>query len=213
MARKLLRSCIALALAIAVAVLPACSDDVADDTATVVHVYSPVTGNVARVYAPAGSRVDAGDLLATIESPDIVAASANVDAAVAALRVAEVDLARQRELHRLEASSQRDVEAADNAYRSAKAELERARALAALVPRGETFALRAPVAGEVLVANAAVGMAVEGQYSGANPIELFAIGERAVTEPPIGKALALVAILAFLVVLRALRRRVDVESL
>jgi multidrug efflux pump subunit AcrA (membrane-fusion protein) len=145
----------------------------------VVNVFSPVSGRVARVRVRPGDHVDRNDALAEIESPDIGAATSELVKAKAEVLAAERDLARQQELHRLECSSQRDVEAATEAYRTAKAELERAHAKAALLHLGgavgDVYILRAHVTGRLASVDAFPGMEVAGQYSGAVAPSLFAI--------------------------------------
>src|SRR5262252_6709989 len=53
------------------------------DDQRVAHVFSPVSGKVARVFVQLGSHVKKGDPLATIESPEIGAATSDVSKAKA----------------------------------------------------------------------------------------------------------------------------------
>jgi cobalt-zinc-cadmium efflux system membrane fusion protein len=146
----------------------------------VFHVFSPVTGKATRVLVQLGSQVKKGDVLATIESPDIGNATSDVGKAAAALQAAEVDFERQKELRKLNANSQKDYENAASTYRNAKAELERAQQKAALFHRGDvtgqTYTLRADGDGEVFMKAVSTGMEVGGAYTGAAPMELFTIG-------------------------------------
>jgi cobalt-zinc-cadmium efflux system membrane fusion protein len=154
---------------------------VAFDDSKVLHVFSPVTGKATSVNAQLGSHVKKRDILVTIESPDIGRATSDVGKALAALKAAEVDLERQKELRRLNANSQKDLENAENTYRNAKAELERAQQLAGLLGRGDivgnTYTLRAGLDGEVFFKNVSTGAEVSGQYGGTNPQEIFTIGD------------------------------------
>ncbi len=119
------------------------------------RVFSPVTGRVARIVAQVGQTVKAGDPLLTIQPPGADDASTSeVHKAQANLIAAERDLKRQKELNELDHGTVADLEASDDAYRRAKARLERARARA--VPRGPLFSTRdgytlpAPTDGEVV---------------------------------------------------------------
>lgn len=154
---------------------------VAFDDSKVLHVFSPVTGKATRVIAQLGTHVKKGEVMVTIESPDVGRATSDVGKALAALKAAEVDLERQKELRRLNANSQKDLENAENTYRNAKAELERAQKLASLLGRGDivgnTYTLRAEIDGEVFDKHVSTGAEVSGQYGGTNPQEIFTIGD------------------------------------
>jgi len=147
------------------------------------HVFSPVTGRVATILAEYGQRVKKGQALAVIESPDIGSAVSDTHKAGADLIAAQHDLRRKKDLFDQHAASQADVEASEDAYRSAKAELERARQKQMLLHVGnvdavtQTYTLTSPVEGEVLLRNINPGIEVQGQYSGGATQELFTIGE------------------------------------
>lgn len=147
------------------------------------HVFSPVSGRVVKIIAELGARVKKGDALAIIESPDIGSAVSDVHKAEANLIAAEHDLTRKRDLLEQRAASEAEVEAAEDTFRSAKAELERARQKQYLLHVGnadsvtQTYALTSPVDGEVLMRNINPGAEVQGQYSGGSNQELFTIGE------------------------------------
>jgi cobalt-zinc-cadmium efflux system membrane fusion protein len=147
------------------------------------HVFSPVTGRVAKITAELGQRVHKGDPLAVLESPDIGQAVSDVHKAQADLIAAEHDLRRKKELLAQRAAASADVEASEDAARTARAELERARQKQFLLRVGnidtvtQTYTLPAPVDGEVLARNINPGIEVQGQYSGGANQELFTIGE------------------------------------
>jgi cobalt-zinc-cadmium efflux system membrane fusion protein len=146
------------------------------------HVFSPVTGRVINIAAQLGARVKKGEGLATIESPDIGSAVSDVHKAMADLISAEHALRRKRELYEQKAASAADVEQAEDAYRNAKAELERARQKQFLLHVGNVdsvtqgYTVTSPIDGEVLLRNINPGIEVQGQYSGGSQ-ELFTIGE------------------------------------
>ena len=156
------------------------SGKIAYDDQKVFHVFSPVSGKVAKVFVQLGSHVKKGDPLATIESPDIGAATADVSKAKADLFAAEHEYDRQKELLDMHAASQKDFDAASSTYRQAKAELERAQQKAALFQRGDvigqSFTLRSDIDGEVFMKAVSPGMQIAGQQSG-NSAELFTVGQ------------------------------------
>ena len=156
------------------------SGKIAYDDQKVFHVFSPVSGKVSKVFVQLGTHVKKGDPLATIESPDIGVATADVSKAKADLTTAEHEYARQQELLEIHAASQKDYDAAGNAYRQAKAELERAQQKAALFRRGDavgqSFTIRSDIEGEVFMKAVSPGMQIAGQYGG-NSAELFTVGQ------------------------------------
>jgi len=147
------------------------------------HVLSPVTGRVVRIVAAMGQRVRAGDPLAIIESPDIGSAVSDVHKAEADVLTAAHDLRRKKDLYSQKAGPQADVEAANDAYRKANAELERAKEKEKLLRLGnadvvtQRFTLTSPIDGEILYRNVNPGVEVTGMYSGGANVELFTIGE------------------------------------
>ncbi|RYF06805.1 MAG: efflux RND transporter periplasmic adaptor subunit, partial [Deltaproteobacteria bacterium] len=153
------------------------------DDLEVSHVYTPVTGRVSKVNVDLGARVSKGDLLATLESPDLGQISADFDKARADLVAAEHDYIRRKSLYESHAIAHRDYESAQNAYGRAKAEYDRAGSKAKLLHGpgdrsgavSQTYELRASIDGEIIARNLNPGAGVQGQYSGASP-ELFTIG-------------------------------------
>ena len=147
------------------------------------HVFSPVTGRVVKISAQLGQHVKKGDALAVIESPDIGNAVSDVHKAEADLIAAEHDYKRKKDLFEQKAGSAADLETAEDNWRRAKAELERARQKAYLLRAGnvdsvtQSYTLSSPIDGEVLLRNINPGIEVQGQYSGGATQELFTIGE------------------------------------
>jgi cobalt-zinc-cadmium efflux system membrane fusion protein len=159
------------------------SGRVALDDVRAGHVFSPVTGRVVRISAQLGQHVRKGDPLATIESPDIGSAVSDVHKAQADLVAAQHDYERKKDLFELHAASAADSEAAEDNYRKAKAEVERAHQKAVLLRTGnadsvtQSYTLASPIDGEVLMRNINPGVEVQGQYSGGTTSELFTIGD------------------------------------
>jgi len=147
------------------------------------HVFAPVSGRIVKIDAELGARVKKGDPLASIESPDIGSAVSDVHKAEASLIAAQHDLQRKKDLFEQRASSEADVETAEDTYRTAKAEIQRARQKQFLLHIGnvdavtQMYTLTSPVDGEVLMRNINPGIEVQGQYSGGATQELFTIGE------------------------------------
>jgi cobalt-zinc-cadmium efflux system membrane fusion protein len=154
------------------------------DDLKVTHVYSPVTGRVTRVLADPGQRVKKGAPLCAIASPDVGTAFSDVAKANADLQAAQHEYERQKDLFESHAGSRKDYETAEDSYRKAKAEYDRASQKAKLLRSGsvdtvtQEYTLRAPIDGEIIMRNVNPGVEVQGQYSGAgNPVELYTIGE------------------------------------
>jgi cobalt-zinc-cadmium efflux system membrane fusion protein len=153
------------------------------DDLRVSHVFSPVTGRVVKIDAQLGERVKMGAALATIDSPDVGVASADLDKARADLSAAEHEYHRQKELFDSQIAAQKELEAAEDNFLKAKAESERATQKARMFRTGsidkvtQNYVLRSLIDGEVVARNINPGVEVQGQYSGGNGVELFTIGE------------------------------------
>ncbi len=147
------------------------------------HVYSPVSGRIVKIEAQVGQRVAKGDVLATIESPDLGIAAADLGKAAADFDAADHDYRRQKELAAIHAAAQRNYEEAEDNFKRAQAELQRAREKAKLLradgkdAANGTYELRALIDGEVVARNVNPGMEVQGQYSGGTAVELFTVGD------------------------------------
>jgi len=153
------------------------------DDMRVTHVFSPVSGRITQLLAAPGQHVAKGAPLAIVLSPDLGSAFSDELKANADLVAAEHEVRRQREMYALKASSERDLEGAQDNYGKAKAEYERAAQKARLLRRGavdavsQEYVLRSPIEGDVIARQANPGLEVQGQYSGAsNTVELFTIG-------------------------------------
>jgi cobalt-zinc-cadmium efflux system membrane fusion protein len=153
------------------------------DDRLVSHVFSPVNGRVTRLLADPGQRVKSGQTLALIDSPDLGQALSDLRKAEAALKPAEREFTRQKELYEAHAGALRDLEAAEAAFRTAQAERDRCRErVESLHAPGEPgvsqgFRLQSPLAGEVISRTANPGVEVQGQYGGGTALELFTVGE------------------------------------
>ncbi|HZZ84314.1 MAG TPA: efflux RND transporter periplasmic adaptor subunit [Anaeromyxobacteraceae bacterium] len=154
------------------------------DDRRVAHVFSPVTGRVTRVLAPLGARVRKGQPLLALASPDVGQALSDLAKAEADRVAAEHERKRQQELVAAHAGAVKDLEAAEGAFKKARAEEERARARTRLLSAGDLdrvtqeYLLRSPIDGTVVARAVNPGLEVQGQWSGAqNAPELFTVGE------------------------------------
>ena len=140
------------------------------------RVLSPVQGRVTGVLVRLGDRVEQGQPVVTLESPDAEAAvaaflqaQATERQARATLEKAEADLARATDLYQVRAVAEKDLLSAQNDAAQARLGLESAtaarqqaaRKLELLGLRSDAFRqaalVRAPISGKVLEINVAPG--------------------------------------------------------
>jgi cobalt-zinc-cadmium efflux system membrane fusion protein len=158
------------------------SGHVAFDDEIVAHVTSPVAGRITRVLARLGQRVAKGAPLAAITSPELARVVPDKLKAEADLAAAEGENQRQRQLFDAHEGMADRLEAARAALALARAEVERARANAALVKSlaademTGSFTLVAPIRGMVLASAATPGAAVAGPSSDGGVPDLFTVG-------------------------------------
>ena len=157
---------------------------VAFDESRVAHVFSPVSGRVARAQAGLGDQVRVGESLAIIESPDLASAWSDLAKARADSVAAARELDREKNLYEHQAAAERDYETARDNNEKASAEVARARLRLRLLhaaedgPATQEYFLRSPIAGEVIARTATPGLEVQGMLSSANVAqELFTVGQ------------------------------------
>jgi cobalt-zinc-cadmium efflux system membrane fusion protein len=92
-----------------------------------VQVFTPYQGRIIALYASIGDDVKKGQTLFTIDSPDLLAAESNLIAAAGVLELTTRNLARLRELHKILAVSQRDLDQAVSDQQTAEGNLRAAR--------------------------------------------------------------------------------------
>jgi cobalt-zinc-cadmium efflux system membrane fusion protein len=129
----------------------------------VASVSVPVSARVVAVNAHVGDMVKAGDLLATLVSPDALRTRYEVAAAKTAHDVAAVEAQRQKTMVDKGVGVDVDLRAAQAKLRETSQELARAQGTAALLGSGggDRIELRAPRAGIVAERKAVVGDAAE----------------------------------------------------
>ena len=130
-----------------------------------VRVFSPIAGRVEKMMADLGKPVKAGDVLATVLSPDYGQAQADWRKASSDLILAERVLRRVKDLEEHGAAAKKDVEAAqadvDRAMtEKARTEVKLAQYGGTKAELDGTYALRAPIDGVVTDRNINIGQEV-----------------------------------------------------
>jgi cobalt-zinc-cadmium efflux system membrane fusion protein len=117
---------------------------VAFDDTRVAHVFSPVNGRIAKMFAPLGAHVERGAALALLASPDVGQFSSDFVKAKADVATTRSEYERQKELFEAHAGARRDLETAENNSQKAEAELQRAQAKIQLLSPNGTDAAGSP---------------------------------------------------------------------
>jgi cobalt-zinc-cadmium efflux system membrane fusion protein len=140
---------------------------VESDPARTVTVLPPGAGRVREVRVGLGDRVQRGQVLASIDSPDLAQAYADNDKAAAAAVLAAKNLRYQEEQFRIGAAAQRELESARNDNQQAVAEYtrsrQRLRAMGAAEDaqgEGRLLMVRAPAAGSITALAVAPGATI-----------------------------------------------------
>lgn len=138
------------------------------DESRTAQIGSPVEGRVIRVLAKPGDRVQQGQPLLVIHSPNFTLVESAALKARSSLRVAEKNLTRLQRLFTEGAASQRELTEAEDALAQARAEYERAAAdLATLGGNQEhlshEFELKSPIHGVVVSRTTAASLGAEVQ--------------------------------------------------
>jgi len=155
-----------------------------------VRVNAPLTGRVVEVLARPGDVVESGHRLLVLDSPDLGAAKSDYAKAVADLERSEKALNLDRDLFEVKAISEKEVHDAENEYRKAAAEKERAasRLLALGLPQAQLkdvasredtstqIVVRAPRGGVIVERNVTQGQVVSFGQSD-TPTNLFVIAD------------------------------------
>jgi cobalt-zinc-cadmium efflux system membrane fusion protein len=128
------------------------------------RIFPPVSGHLVKLSAQLGDRVSRGQVLATINSPDYMAAQSDYVRAKSTLELTARALKRQQDLLEAKIAARREVEQAQNDYDNAKSSLVaaegRLRAYGIDPERdkpGDPLVLRSPVSGRVIDVAAGIG--------------------------------------------------------
>ena len=126
-------------------------------------VGTQVTGRVASIRVQAGDKVQAGDVLMVLHSPEAAAARATLSTARANLNLAEETAKRQAQMLARGVGLELEKLEADRQLIQARAEFDRANRTVQLLGEadGAQVAVKAPIAGTVLKLKTSVGAAVE----------------------------------------------------
>ena len=136
---------------------------VESDPARTAAVLPALSGRVLELKVTLGERVQRGQVLAVINSPDLGQAWDDNDKAAASFSLTRKNLERQEEQLKIGAASQRDVDQARSDYLQAEAEYTRTRArLKAIGADGDRthtrlLAVRAPLGGSITALSIAPG--------------------------------------------------------
>jgi cobalt-zinc-cadmium efflux system membrane fusion protein len=140
-----------------------------------VPVLSPWQGRIARVLAKAGDDVKQGDVLFTLDSPDLVAAESSLIAAAGVLQLSTRALERARAMFESQSIAQKDLDQATSDQQTAQANLEAARAAVRIFGKSDAeieriiasrstaseLRIASPIDGRVTARNAAPGLLVQ----------------------------------------------------
>jgi len=144
-----------------------------------VRVFTPLAGRVELVRVTPGDRVAAGQVLATIASPDYGQTQAEASRAAADFVVASKNLERTRDLAANGVVAEKDLHSAEADFERAKGELARVTARNKLYGGSsavdQRFELKTPVAGAVVEKNINPGQEVRPDQLTSNAAPLFVI--------------------------------------
>lgn len=132
---------------------------------TTSRVSSPVSGRVISTPIALGAIVEAGTNLLELDSPDVADAEANYAKAQADLILANKNTIRQEELYNGKATSQKELERAQDDFNAAKSEVQRAKDRLKNLhidadQNDGRFKLKSPLAGIVVEKNVNPGLEV-----------------------------------------------------
>lgn len=140
---------------------------VESDPLRTISVLPPGGGRVHDVRVSLGDRVQRGQVLLRIDSPDLAQAYADNDKAASAARLAATNLQRAEGQFKIGAIAQRELDQARNDDRQAAAEYTRSRARLRVMGAAEDsrrdsrlLAIRAPVAGSITALTVAPGATI-----------------------------------------------------
>ncbi len=148
-----------------------------------VRIYTPFAGRVSRILAQPGDRVQQGQTLAVIASPDFGQAQADARRAQGDYALAQQNIARIKDLYQHGVAAAKDLNTAEADYARAESELKRTRARLKLYGGGseidQTYALKSPLTGVVVEKNINPGQELRPDQMGAGVPALFVITDPA----------------------------------
>ena len=139
------------------------------------QVFTPYQGRIVKLFAKLGDNVNRGQILFTIESPDLIQADSTAIAAAGVLDLTTRALERARELYKVQGIAEKDLQQAVSDQQTAEGALRAARN--AVEVFGKTaeeidrmvktrtidpyLVVRSPISGRVTARNAAPGLFVQ----------------------------------------------------
>jgi multidrug efflux system membrane fusion protein len=144
-------------------------------------IYARTNGYLAHWYKDIGSRVQKGELLADIETPEIdqelMQARASRDQAEAQLNLAKTSAERWETLRKMDAVAQQETDERSSGYTQGQAALASATANVRRLEQLESFKhIYAPFSGIITKRNTDIGALINAGNSGSNQ-ELFVIAQ------------------------------------
>ncbi len=143
-------------------------------------IFARTNGYLKKWYADIGALVNAGQLLAEIDSPEVdqqlQQARADLSTAQANLSLAEITATRYKELLKTDSVAQQDVDNATGNYDARKTAVESAQANVKRLEQLQSFEkVYAPFDGVLTARNTDVGQLIDSGSSGGTSRELFHI--------------------------------------
>jgi membrane fusion protein, heavy metal efflux system len=140
-----------------------------------VQVFTPYQGRILDLYAKVGDEVKKGDILFTIDSPDLLAAESNLIAAAGVMELTSRALTRLKVLYETRAVAQKDLEQAVSDQQTADGTLKAARDAVRIFGKTEAeidaivqerkadpkLVVPSPISGRVTARSAAPGLFVQ----------------------------------------------------
>ena len=144
-------------------------------------IYARTSGYLAHWYQDIGSRVEKGQLLADIDTPEVdqelLQAHAARDQAEAQLNLARTSAARWEELRKMDAVAQQETDERSSGYTQGQAALASATANVRRLEQLESFKhIYAPFSGTITKRNTDIGALINAGNSGSNQ-ELFVVAQ------------------------------------
>jgi cobalt-zinc-cadmium efflux system membrane fusion protein len=139
------------------------------------QVFTNYQGRIIGLFAKVGDEVKTGQVLFTIDSPDLLQACSTLIAAAGVLQLTTKNLARLKSLYETRAVSQKDIEQAVSDQQTAEGALRAARDAVRIFGKTDTemdrmiaerkvdptLVVPSPIAGRITVRNAAPGLFVQ----------------------------------------------------
>ena len=148
-----------------------------------VRVFSPLAGRVERILVQPGDRVQNGQTLAVIASPDLGQAQSDARRAQGEFALAQQNLARVKDLHEHGVAPAKDLNTAEAEFARAESELKRTQVRLKLYGGNaqvdQTYALKSPLTGVVVEKNINPGQELRPDQMGSGTPAQFVITDPA----------------------------------